>query len=91
MDAHLTFKEHHNRCMKKASAAEGCLRSLTKTYAVIPACVSRLGGLRPAVARYESELWWDPKQWDGKTTSNSSYTVKPGPSLAHYRLLQTVR
>jgi hypothetical protein len=23
MDAHLTFEEHHNRCMQKATAAEG--------------------------------------------------------------------
>ena len=26
MDAHLTFKQHHNRCMKKARAAEARLR-----------------------------------------------------------------
>jgi len=63
MDAHLTVKEHHNRCMKKASAAEARLRSLTKTYGVVPesvratqvACVQ-------AVALYGSELWWDPRQ-----------------------------
>jgi len=30
VDAHLTFKEHHNRCIKKAKAAEACLRSLKK-------------------------------------------------------------
>ena len=36
MDAHLTFKEHHNRCMKKARAAEARLRTLTKTYGVVP-------------------------------------------------------
>jgi len=29
MAAHLTFKEHHDRCMKKARAAEARLRSLT--------------------------------------------------------------
>ncbi|MDT7660413.1 MAG: hypothetical protein QOF38_5128 [Pseudonocardiales bacterium] len=39
MDAHLTFKEHHNRCIKKAKAAEACLRSLKKTYGVVPAGV----------------------------------------------------
>jgi hypothetical protein len=31
MDTHLTFKEHHNECMKKAMAAEARLRSLTPT------------------------------------------------------------
>ena len=36
MDAHLTFKEHHNRCMKKARAAEARLQTLTKTYGVVP-------------------------------------------------------
>ena len=35
MDAHLTFKEHHSRCMKKAKAAEACLRSLKKTDGVV--------------------------------------------------------
>ena len=29
MDTHLTFKEHHNRCMKTTRAAEARLRSLT--------------------------------------------------------------
>jgi len=63
MDAHLTFKEHHNRSMKKARAGEARLRSLTKTYhvaaesvrAVQVACVQ-------AVALYGSELWWDPRE-----------------------------
>jgi hypothetical protein len=39
MDAHLTFMEHLTRCMKKARAAEARLRSLTRSYGVIPACV----------------------------------------------------
>jgi hypothetical protein len=34
MDAHLTFKEHHNQSLKKARAAEARLRTLTKTYGV---------------------------------------------------------
>jgi len=63
MDAHLTFKEHHNRCMKKARAAEARLRVLAKMHGIIPervravqiACVQ-------AVALYGSELWWDPRE-----------------------------
>jgi len=39
MNAHLTLKEHLNRCMKKARAAEACLLSLKKPYAVVPAGV----------------------------------------------------
>jgi hypothetical protein len=34
-DAHLTFKEHHKRCMKKARAAEARLATLTKSYGVV--------------------------------------------------------
>jgi len=63
MDAHLTFKEHQHRCIKNARAAGARLRTLTKTYGVVPesmraiqiACVQ-------AVALYGSELWWDPKE-----------------------------
>jgi hypothetical protein len=40
MDSYLTFKEHHNQCMKKARAAEARLRSLTGAPGVVPACVS---------------------------------------------------
>jgi len=39
VDAHLTLKEHHNGCMKKARAAEARLWSLTGTHGVVPACV----------------------------------------------------
>ena len=63
MDAHLTFKEQHNRCTKKASAAEARLRTLTKTNRVV------LGSVRAVqiacvqtVALYGSELWWDTKE-----------------------------
>jgi len=63
MDAHLTFKKHHNRCMKKARAAEARLRVLTRMHGIVServwavqiACVQ-------AVALYGSELWWDPKE-----------------------------
>jgi hypothetical protein len=36
MDAHLTFKNHHNRCMKKARAPQARLRLLTKIHGIIP-------------------------------------------------------
>jgi hypothetical protein len=63
MDGHLTFKEHHNRCMKKARAAEVGLRSLTRTYGVVPACVRAVPiACIQAVALYGSELWCDPNE-----------------------------
>jgi len=34
MDPHLAFKEQHNRCIKKARAAETKLRTLGKTLAL---------------------------------------------------------
>ena len=63
MYAHLTFKEHHNRCMRKARAAEARQGALTRMHGIIPepvravqiACVQ-------AVALYGSELWWDPRE-----------------------------
>jgi len=61
MDAHLTFKEHHNRCMKKARAADARLRSLTGTHGVVPACVRAVHiACVQAVALYGSKLWSDP-------------------------------
>jgi len=36
MDAHITFKEEHNRCMRNATAADARLRTVTKTYGVVP-------------------------------------------------------
>jgi hypothetical protein len=57
------FKEQHNRCLKKARAAEARLGTLTKTCGVVPeslraiqvACVH-------VVALYGGELWWDPRE-----------------------------
>jgi len=57
MDAHLTFTEHHNRCMKKARVAEAMLSTVTRRNGVVPesvwavqvACVQ-------AVALYGSDL-----------------------------------
>jgi len=61
MDTHLRFKEHHNRCMKKARATEARLRSLTAMYGIVPACVSAVQiAWVQAVTLYGSELWWDP-------------------------------
>jgi hypothetical protein len=58
MDARLTFKEHHNRCMQKARAAEVRLRTLTKTYGVVPESVRVIEiACVQAVAPYGSELW----------------------------------
>jgi len=42
IDAHLTLKEHHNRCMKKATGTEARLQTLTKTYMVEPESVSTI-------------------------------------------------
>jgi len=63
MDAHLTFKEHHNRFMKKAMAAEARLCTLTKTYGVVPESVRAVQvACVQAVAPYGCELWWDPRE-----------------------------
>jgi hypothetical protein len=83
MDAHLTFKEHHNRCMKNARAAEARLRSLTRTYGVVPACVRAVQiACVQAVALYGSELWWDPKEGsrrdDLQLLLNRQATSTPG-------------
>jgi len=39
MDTDLTLKEHHNRSMKKARAAQAPFRSLTGACEVLPACM----------------------------------------------------
>jgi len=63
MDAHLTFKEHHNRCMKTARAAEPRPRSLTGAHGVVLACVRVVQvACVQAVALYGSELSWDLKE-----------------------------
>jgi len=63
MDAHLTFKEHHNRCMKKARPAEARLQTLTKTYSVVPESVRAVQvACVQAVTLYGSKLWWDPRE-----------------------------
>ena len=63
MDAHLTFKDQHNRFMKKARAAEAGLRTLTTIYGIVPESVMAVQvACVQAVALYGSELWWDPKE-----------------------------
>jgi len=63
MVAHLTLNEHHNRCMKRARAAEASLRTLTKTYGVVPESVRAVKvACVQGVALYGSELWWDPSE-----------------------------
>jgi hypothetical protein len=63
MAAHLTFKEHHNRCMKTARAAVAQLQSLTGTHGVETECVRVLQtACIQAIQLCVSELWWDPKQ-----------------------------
>jgi hypothetical protein len=63
--AHLMFQEHHNRCMKKARAAEARLRTHTKTYGVV---LDRVRAVQlaciQAAAQYGSELWWGVKEVD---------------------------
>ena len=63
MDAHLTFKEHQNRCMKRARAAEARLRTLPKTYSMVPETVRAVQvACLQAVAQYGSELWCNPRE-----------------------------
>jgi len=63
MDAHLTFKEHHNRGMKKARAAKAQLRGLTKMHTIIPARVRAVQiACIQAVALSGCDVWWDPRE-----------------------------
>ena len=58
MDAHLTFKEHHNRFLKKARAAEARLCTLTRMHGIVPERVRAVQiACIQAVALYGSELW----------------------------------
>jgi len=71
MDPLLMFKEHHNRCMKKARAAEASLRTLTQTYGVVPEIVRAVQvPCIQAVALDGSELWWDRKEVGRKDDLN---------------------
>jgi len=59
MDEHLTFKEQHNRCMKKSWAADARLRTHTETYGCVPGRVRALqAAYFQAIAIYGCKLWW---------------------------------
>lgn len=62
MDGHLTFKNHHNGCMQKARAVESSVRTLPKTYGVVPKSgrAPHVAGVQ-VIAQYDRELCWDPK------------------------------
>jgi len=63
MDAHIMFKEPHNRYMKKARAPEARLGTPTTTYAVVPQSIRAVSvACVQAVALYGSELSRDPKE-----------------------------
>jgi len=53
MDAHLTLKALHNRCMEMARAAEARLRALTRMQGMVPVRVTAIQtACIPAVALY---------------------------------------
>jgi hypothetical protein len=57
IDAHLTFKEHHNRCMKQTRATEARLRTLTRIYGVVHESLWAVQvAYVQAVVQYGSEL-----------------------------------
>ena len=63
MDAHLSFKEHHNRCMKEAGAADARLRVLKRMHGIVPQCVRAVQiACVQAVALYGFELWRNPQE-----------------------------
>ena len=58
MDAHLTCKEQHNRCMRIARATEAQLKELTGRYGLIPACIRALQiACDQCLGLYGSEVW----------------------------------
>jgi hypothetical protein len=62
MDANLTFKEHHNRWMKIASAVVAGLSTLMKTYGAVSESIRAFQvACIQAVTQSGSELMWDPK------------------------------
>jgi hypothetical protein len=63
IDTHLTFQEHHNRCIKRARAAEARLQKLNKTYRAVPESVRAIQVVcAQAVELYGSTLPWDPRK-----------------------------
>jgi len=63
MDTHLTFKEYHNRCIKKVKSADVQLQSLTGEHGILPPCMRAVQvACVQAITLYKSEVWWDPKE-----------------------------
>jgi len=63
MDAHLTFKEHHNRCMKIPRAAQVRLQTLTNNYRILLESIRAIRvAFIQAVTLYGSELWCDSNE-----------------------------
>ena len=93
-DAHLTFKEHLNRCMTKARAAEAQLCVLTKMHSIV---LERVKAVQIAcvqtVLLYGSELWCDPREigrredfqlllnWQCRSTLGSLPTMPTGAPM----------
>jgi hypothetical protein len=62
MDAHLKFKELHNRWLKKARAADARLCTLTRMHGIVAIQITAVQiAWVQAVALYGSKLRWDPK------------------------------
>jgi hypothetical protein len=63
MDPHLTFRKHHNQCMKNARAVQARLQTLTKIYVVVPQSVRAVQvTFVQVVTLYWCELWWDRRE-----------------------------
>jgi len=63
MDTHLTFKQHHNHCMKKPRAAEARLPVLTRMHRLVADGVRAVQiPCIQAAGLYGSKLWWDTKE-----------------------------
>jgi predicted phage tail protein len=61
MDANLTFKEDHNRCMQKARAAEAQFRAHTRMHGIVSVRVRAVQiACVQAIKQYESKRRWDP-------------------------------
>jgi len=63
LDTHLTFKEHHTRCMTKVRAAKARFHSLMRMHGIVP---ERVGAVQiaciQAIVLYGSDHWWDPRE-----------------------------
>jgi len=77
MDAHLMFKEYHNRCLKQARAGEAQLCSLKRMDGTVP---ERVRAVQKAcvqpVPLYGSELWWYPDRSADERIFNSCASGK---------------